>query len=85
MCTGPIMGGVTRIEQTGVILKAMVEPEAMKSQFKPELVDINALIFDLTRLTDQALLTHQVRLRTDRSSQRDTESHGRTGSDEVPV
>lgn len=55
------------IDRVGVILKTLIEPEAAKTHFKPELVDINALIFDLTRLTDQALLTHQVRLRTELS------------------
>ena len=55
------------IDRVSVILKTLVEPEAAKTHFKPELVDINALIFDLTRLTDQALLTHQVRLRTELS------------------
>ncbi len=55
------------IDRVSVILKTLVEPEATKSQFRPELVDINALIFDLTRLTDQALLTHQVRLYTELS------------------
>lgn len=55
------------IDRVSVMLKTLVEPEAVKAQFKPELVDINALIFDLTRLTDQALLTHQVRLRTELS------------------
>ena len=55
------------IDRVSVILKTLVEPEATKSQFRPELVDINALIFDLTRLTDQALLTHQVRLHTELS------------------
>jgi signal transduction histidine kinase len=55
------------IDRVGVILKTLIEPEATKTQFKPELVDINALIFDLTRLTDQALLTHRVRLRTELS------------------
>lgn len=55
------------IDRVSVILKTLVEPESTKTQFKPELVDINALIFDLTRLTDQALLTHQVRLRTELS------------------
>jgi signal transduction histidine kinase/HD-like signal output (HDOD) protein len=55
------------IDRVSVILKTLVEPEASKTQFRPELVDINALIFDLTRLTDQALLTHQVRLHTELS------------------
>jgi signal transduction histidine kinase/HD-like signal output (HDOD) protein len=55
------------IDRVSTILKNLVEPETRKSHFKPELVDINGLIFDLTRLTDQALLTHKVRLRTELS------------------
>lgn len=52
------------IDRVSTILKNLIEPETRKSHFRPELVDVNALIFDLTRLTDQALLTHKVRLRT---------------------
>lgn len=55
------------IDRVSTILKNLVEPETRKHHFKPELVDINDLIFDLTRLTDQALLTHKVRLRTELS------------------
>ena len=55
------------IDRVGAILKNLVEPETKKSHFRPELVDVNGLIFDLTRLTDQAFLTHQVRLRTELS------------------
>ena len=55
------------IDRVSTILKNLVEPETRKSHFKPELVDVNAVIFDLTRLTDQALLTHKVRLRTELS------------------
>jgi signal transduction histidine kinase/HD-like signal output (HDOD) protein len=55
------------IDRVGSILKNLVEPETKKSHFRPELVDINGLIFDLTRLTDQAFLTHRVRLRTELS------------------
>ncbi len=55
------------IDRVSTILKNLVEPETRKSHFKPELIDINDLIFDLTRLTDQALLTHKVRLRTELS------------------
>ncbi len=55
------------IDRVSTILKNLVEPETRKNHFKPELVDINGLIFDLTRLTDQALLTHKVRLRTELS------------------
>ena len=55
------------IDRVGTILKNLVEPETKKSQFRPELVDVNGLIFDLTRLTDQAFLTHRVRLRTELS------------------
>ena len=53
------------IDRVSTILKNLVEPETRKTHFRPELVDVNALIFDLTRLTDQALLTHKVRLRTE--------------------
>ncbi len=55
------------IDRVGAILKNLVEPETKTSHFRPELVDVNGLIFDLTRLTDQAFLTHQVRLRTELS------------------
>ncbi len=55
------------IDRVGAILRNLVEPETKKSHFRPELVDVNGLIFDLTRLTDQAFLTHQVRLRTELS------------------
>ncbi len=55
------------IDRVSTILKNLVEPETKKSHFRPELVDVNALIFDFTRLTDQALLTHNVRLRTELS------------------
>lgn len=52
------------IDRVGAILKNLVEPKTKKSHFRPELVDVNVLIFDLTRLRDQAFRTHQVRLRT---------------------
>ncbi len=55
------------IDRVSTILKNLVEPETKKSHFRPELVDVNALIFDLTRLTDQALLTHRVQLRSELS------------------
>ena len=55
------------IDRVSTILKNLVEPETRKTHFRPELVDVNALIFDLMRLTDQALLTHKVRLRTELS------------------
>ncbi|MEO6022911.1 MAG: ATP-binding protein, partial [Burkholderiales bacterium] len=53
------------IDRVSTILKNLVEPCSQSAQFKPELVDINSLIFDLTRLTDDALLTQRIRLRTE--------------------
>ena len=53
------------IDRVSTILKNLVEPSSQSAQFKPELVDINSLIFDLTRLTDDALLTQRIRLRTE--------------------
>jgi signal transduction histidine kinase/HD-like signal output (HDOD) protein len=53
------------IDRVGMILRNLVEPASSRSAFRPELIDINALIFDLTQLTDDAISAHSnVTLRT---------------------
>lgn len=54
------------INRVGTILRGLVEPASERPAFKPESLDVNSLIFDLTRVTDDALIAQRnVRLRTE--------------------
>jgi signal transduction histidine kinase/HD-like signal output (HDOD) protein len=54
------------IDRVGAVLKNLVEPGVGRAPFVPELVDVNTVLFDLTRLTDGSLLLQRnVRLRTE--------------------
>jgi signal transduction histidine kinase len=56
------------IDRVGTILRLMMGPASERAAFRSEAVDVNALIFDLTRVTDSAFTaTGKIRLRTELS------------------